>query len=88
MAGTVIAIIIGAVVVGIAAVIIGIRWVRPDGDVNSRRLVTVSIVAGVLLAAASVVGAIGGSPWFIMYGVIGIPLLAWITYRQIAQSDT
>ena len=45
MAGTVIAIIIGAVVVGIAAVIIGIRWVRPDGDVNSRRLVTGRILA-------------------------------------------
>jgi len=37
------------------------------------------------LAAAAVAGTIGGSPWFLMYGVIGIPLLAWITYRQIAQ---
>jgi hypothetical protein len=88
MSGRVITVIIGAVVVVIAAGIIGIRWVRPDGDVNPRRLLTVSIVAGVLLAAAAVAGAIGGSPWFIMYGVIGIPLLAWITYRQIAHSDS
>ena len=88
MSGTVIAIVVGTVAVVIAAAIIEIRWVRPDGDVNPRRLVPVSIVAGVLLAAACVAGAVAGSPWFIMYGAIGIPLLAWITYRQIAHSDT
>jgi hypothetical protein len=88
MSGTVIAATIGMVVVVIAAGFIGIRWVRPGGDVNPRRLVTVSIVTGVLLAAAAVAGTIGGSPWFLMYGVIGISLLAWITYRQIAHSDS
>jgi hypothetical protein len=87
MSGALIAVIIGMVVVVIVAGFIGIRWVRPGGDVNPRRLVTVSIVTGVLLAAAAVAGTIGGSPWFLMYGVIGIPLLAWITYRQIAHSS-
>ena len=87
MSGTLIAVIIGMVVVGIVAGFIGIRWVRPGGDVSPRRLLTVSIVIGVLLAAAAVAGTIGGSPWFLMYGVIGIPLLAWITYRQIAHSS-
>jgi hypothetical protein len=88
MSTTVIAIIIGALAIVVAAVIVGFRWIRPNGDVNRRRLVAVSIVACLLLAAASVAGAVGGSPWFILYGVVGIPLLALITYRQIAQNDT
>lgn len=88
MSSTAIAITIGAVAIVIAAVIIGTRWVRPNGKVNPRRLVAVSAVACLLLAAASVAGAVGGWPWFVLYGVIGIPLLALVTYRQIAHNDT
>lgn len=45
-------------------------------------------VVGVLLASASVAGMIGGSPWFILCIVVGIPLLTWITYRQIQRSNS
>jgi hypothetical protein len=88
MSTTVIAVVIGAVTTVVAAVIIGFRWIGPSGDVNPRRLIAVSVVACLLLAAASVAGAVGGSLWFILYGVIGIPPLAVITYRQVMHNDT
>jgi Flp pilus assembly protein TadB len=40
------------------------------------------VVACVLLVAASVAGVIGGSPWYLLFGVVGVPLLVVLAYQR------
>jgi hypothetical protein len=40
------------------------------------------IVACVLLIAASAAGVIGGAPWYLLFAVVGVPLLILLAYQR------
>jgi len=74
-----------AVAVAVIAMLVtgGWIWLQRNATTNLPRSVGVAVLAAVLLSAAAVVGALGGIWWLVLYPVIGLPVLAAITYQQM-----
>jgi hypothetical protein len=75
------------VVVWIAVIAVGFKWLRPGDRVIRWRYLAVSGVTAVGLTAMVIVGVFGRSLWIALFGAIGLLLLGPVVYRQLRSAS-